>query len=63
MCDSIRKQFSKETGDTMSALPATVSGLSVDVPVDTVRRALAYSYSSRAVTQFRSPSAWKGEGW
>ena len=31
----------EEKGDKMSALPATVIGLSVDVPVGTVRRALA----------------------
>ena len=39
--DSISKQFSKDKGDKMSTLPATVGGLSVDIPVDTVRRALA----------------------
>ena len=39
--DSMSKQFSKEKGDKMSALPATVGGLSVDIPVGTVRRALA----------------------
>ena len=31
--DSMSKQFSKEKGDKMSALPATVGGLSVDIPV------------------------------
>ena len=35
------KQFSKEKGDKMSALLATVGALSVDIPVGTVRRALA----------------------
>ena len=39
--DSRSKQFSKEKGDQMAALPATVGGLSVDIPVGTVRRALA----------------------
>ena len=39
--DSMSKQFSKEKGDQMAALPATVGGLSVDIPVGTVRRALA----------------------
>ena len=39
--DSMSKQFSKEKGDKMSALPATVGGLSVDIPVGTVRWALA----------------------
>ena len=38
--DSRSKQFSKEKGDKMSALPATVGGMSVDIPVGTVRRAL-----------------------
>ena len=35
------KHFSKEKGDKMSSLAATVGGLSVDIPVGTVRRALA----------------------
>ena len=39
--DSMSKQFSKEKGDKMTALSATVGGLSVDIPVGTVRRALA----------------------
>ena len=39
--DSMSKQFSKEKGGQMAALPATVGGLSVDIPVGTVRRALA----------------------
>ena len=34
------QNFSEEKEDTMTALPATVGGLSVDVPVATVRRAL-----------------------
>ena len=34
--DSISKQFSKEKEDKMSALPATVGGMSVDIPVGTV---------------------------
>ena len=38
--DSMGKQMNKEKGDKMSALPATVGGLSVDIPVGTVRRAL-----------------------
>ena len=44
----------------MSDLPSIVGGLSVDIPVGTVRRALAIAERSRAVTQFRSPSAWNG---
>ena len=39
--DSMYKQFSKDKGDKMSALPETVGGLSVDIPVGTIRRALA----------------------
>ena len=35
------KQFSKEKGDKMSVFPATVGGMSVDIPVGTVQRALA----------------------
>ena len=34
--DSMSKQFSIEKGDKMSALPATVDGLSVDILVCTV---------------------------
>ena len=34
--DSTSKQFSKEKGDKMSVLPATVGGLSVDIPVCTI---------------------------
>ena len=41
VADSMSKQFSKEIGDKMSALPATVGGLSVDNPVGTVKQALA----------------------
>ena len=48
--DSMRKQFRKETGDTMSALPATVGGLSVDIPVGTVRRDLAIAELSASDT-------------
>ena len=48
--DSMSKQFSKEKGDTMSALPATVGGLSVDIPVGTVRRALAIAELSGSDT-------------
>ena len=44
------KQFSKETGNKMSALPATVGGLSVDIPVRTVRRALAIAELSGSDT-------------
>ena len=39
----MRKQFSKEKVDKMSAFPATIGGLSDDVPVGTVRRALSIS--------------------
>ena len=39
--DSMSKQFREEKVDKMSALPATVVGLYVYVPVGTVRRALA----------------------
>ena len=39
--DSMSKQFSKEKGDKMSALPVTVGGLSVDIPVGTVQQAFA----------------------
>ena len=35
--DSRSKKFSKEKGDQMAALPATVGVLSVDIPVGTVR--------------------------
>ena len=42
----MRKQFSKEKGDKMSALPAPVGGLSVDIPVGTVRRSLAIAEHS-----------------
>ena len=48
--DSMSKQFSKEKGDKMSALPATVGGLSVDIPVGTVRRALAIAELSGSNT-------------
>ena len=41
--DSMSKQFSREKDDMMSAFPATVGGMSVDVPVGSVRRALAFS--------------------
>ena len=44
------KQFSKEKGDKMSALPSTVGGLSLDVPVCTVRRALAIAELSGSDT-------------
>ena len=44
------KQFSKEKGDKMSALPATVGGLSVDIPVGTVRPALAIAELSGSDT-------------
>ena len=57
--DSMSKQFSKEKGDKMLALPATVGGLSVDIPVGTVRGLWVY-LSSRVVIQSRSPSAWNG---
>ena len=48
--DSRNKQFSKEKGDQMAALPATVGGLSVDVPVGTVRRAIAELSGSDTVS-------------
>ena len=48
--DSMRKQFSKEKGDQMAALPATVGGLSVDIPVGTVRRSLAIAELSGSDT-------------
>ena len=48
--DSMSKQFSKERGDMMSALPATAGGLSVDIPVGTVRRALAIAELSGSET-------------
>ena len=32
--DSMSKQFSKEKGDNVSALPATVGGLSVDTTIE-----------------------------
>ena len=44
------KQFSKEKGDKLSALPETVGGLSVDVPVGTGRRALAIDELSGSET-------------
>ena len=48
--DSMSKQFSKEKRDKMSALPATVGGLSVDIPVGTVRPALAIAELSGSDT-------------
>ena len=48
--DSMSKQFSKEKGDKTSAFPATVGGLSVDIPVGTVRRALAIAEFSGSDT-------------
>ena len=47
---SMSKQFSKEKGDKMSALPATMGGLSVDIPVGTVRWALAIAELSDSDT-------------
>ena len=44
------KQFGKEKGDKMSALPVTVGRLSVDIPVGTVRRALAIAEFSGSDT-------------
>ena len=38
--DFISKQFSEEKGDKMSVFPAMVDGLSVNLPVGTIRRAL-----------------------
>ena len=40
---SMSKQFSKEKGDKMSALPPTVGGLSVDILVGTVPAGVGYS--------------------
>ena len=48
--DSRSKQFSEEKGDQMAALPATVGGLSVDILVGTVRRALAIAELSGSDT-------------
>ena len=48
--DSMSKQFSKEKGDNVSTLPATVGGLSVDIPVGTVRRDLAIAELSGSDT-------------
>ena len=48
--DSTRKQFSKEKGDKMSALPATVGRVSVDIPVGTVRPAMAIAELSGSDT-------------
>ena len=44
------KQFSEEKGDNMSSLSATVCGLSVNVPVGIVRRALALAEVSGSDT-------------
>ena len=44
------KQFSEEKGDKMSALPAMVGGLSVNVPVGTVRRTLTLAELSGSDT-------------
>ena len=48
--DSMSKQFSEEKGDKMSVLPATVCGLSVDIPLGTVQRALAIAEVSGSDT-------------
>ena len=48
--DYMSKQFSKEKGDKMSALPATVGGLFGDIPVGTVRRALTIAELSGSDT-------------
>ena len=48
--DSMSRQFSKEKGDKMSALSATVGGLSVDIPLGTVQRALAIAELSGSDT-------------
>ena len=48
--DYINQQFSKEKGDKIPALPATVGGLSVDIPVGTVRRALVIAELSGSDT-------------
>ena len=49
--DSMSKKLSKEKGDKMSALSATVGGISVGIPLATVRRAWLL-LSSRALTEF-----------
>ena len=48
--DSMSKQFSKGKGDKMSAFPATVGWLSVDIPVGTVRRDLVIAELSGSDT-------------
>ena len=48
--DSMSKQSSQEKGEQMAALPATVGGLSVDIPVGTVRGALAIAELSGSDT-------------
>ena len=46
----MNKQFINEKGDTMSALPATVGWLYIDIPVGTVRRALVTAERSGSDT-------------
>ena len=46
----MNKQFSEEKGDNISALPATVAGLSVKVPVGNIRQALAVAKVSGSDT-------------
>ena len=48
--DSMSKQFREEKGGKMCAMPATVGGLSVDVPVGNVRRGLAIAELSGSDT-------------
>ena len=61
------EQFSKEKGDKMSALPATVGGLSVDIPVGTVRWDLAIAELSGSdtvsITISLEDVVWCGTWW
>ena len=50
--DSMSKQFSKEKEDKVSSLPVTVGGLSVDILLGTVRRALAIAERSGSDTVY-----------
>ena len=68
--DSMSKQFNEEKGDKMSALPATVGWLSVDIPVGTVWRALAIAELSGSDTvsitislERRLWRIWWGNSW
>ena len=50
--DSMSKQFSKEKEDKMSSLPVAVGGLSVDILLGNVRRALAIAERSGSDTVY-----------